>query len=308
MTEVGEIQNELEAASAAVRERDLLVHRAAVLRREYEAARDRVTDRRADLLDAEDDVEALEKVSLTRIVAGLRGTRNADMDRERAEAEAARLRFAEARAQREELKSELEAVTSRLSGLGDVDRRYEDVLAAKAAWLADRGGTEGQRIAVLAEERGRLLAERREIAEAAEAATTALQALHSFDVVLGRTERWLTYDTHFGSGLGASQAKRERLDKAAGFAAGVNRALARLSRELADVEGTETEIGSVPNLVSDVSMHSQIRAAKAEIPHLVEDVTRHQTTLNDRLGGVDARLRTIDEERAGLLGASGAGA
>jgi hypothetical protein len=313
MTTSEEIQARLQAASAAVREWDLLTARRASLKREYEAVRELATDRRARLLDEQADVEGLESFSLARIVAGLRGSRDADLDRERAEVEAARLRLAETQAQRDALKTEVEAVSSRLARLGDVDREYRDAVEAKETWLAAQGGVKGRRIAALAEDRGRLLAERRELAEAVEAATTAGQALRAFDALLGRAERWSIYDTYFGGGLIASEIKLEKLDHAAGFAAGANRALARLSEELADVgDGTVSELSVddstrffdmwSDNVFADLSVQARIEEAKRDIARISKAVSGHRSRLDERLRDLDDRLQRVEKESSELLG------
>ncbi len=103
-----DIQANLESASAALRERDLIKGQIQSLQQEHQAAQEELGRRRAELDDETRDVGKLESFSLTRIVAGLRGSRATDLEREQAEAQAADLRVAEAQARCDALIQEWE--------------------------------------------------------------------------------------------------------------------------------------------------------------------------------------------------------
>ena len=88
--------NELRERIAALRNDTAVLED---LRRQEEVCRREAEERSAQWSREQRDVDRLEKVSLSSIWASLRGSRDGDMDRERAEAWAARLRYQEAERQ-----------------------------------------------------------------------------------------------------------------------------------------------------------------------------------------------------------------
>ena len=79
------VQDELEAALAAVAEHERLRERLGRAREAEEAARVAAVRARQELVIEEADVRRLESYSPTRIWASLRGNRDAELDREKAE-------------------------------------------------------------------------------------------------------------------------------------------------------------------------------------------------------------------------------
>ena len=94
----GRIQQELEAALQAVAEHERVRGRLARARQEEEVAQAATVRARQDLATEETGVRRLESYSPTRIWAALRGSRDADLDREQAERQAAEYAVARAKA------------------------------------------------------------------------------------------------------------------------------------------------------------------------------------------------------------------
>ncbi len=98
---------------------------------------------RETLATEETDVRKLESYSPTRIWAALRGSRDADLDREQAEKQAAEYAVARAEAWLRDANDEVERSEAELAALGDVAGRRERALAAKEEWLKSTGGEAG---------------------------------------------------------------------------------------------------------------------------------------------------------------------
>jgi hypothetical protein len=307
-----DIQATLESASAAVRERDLIKGQIGSLEQEHRTAQEELARRRALLDDETRDVGKLENFSLTRIVAGMRGSRATDLEREQAEAQAAELRVAEAQARCDALTQQWESLAARGNALGDVDARFRESQVAKERWLASQGGPGAQRLTGLAEERGRLLAEHRELGEADRAAAEAAQALQELSRILDNAAGWSTYDTFFGGGMVSSLVKQDKLGEASAAAARANQLLARLSRELADVGGGTVdalEVGDLTrfldvwfdNIFTDVSVGNRIDEAKARTAHSLNAIAGQHRQIAERRADVDRRLAHVDQLRTDLL-------
>jgi len=152
----------------------------------------------------ERDVRRLDGLSLTRILLSLRGAREDRLARERAEADAARYRAVEAQARLDALTREHDAARAELARLSSAQETYDAVLDEKARSLTGSEDPRGRRLVALAQERGRLSEEARAVAEASEAARTALDALARLNRTLGSASAWSTYDTLADASLRAA--------------------------------------------------------------------------------------------------------
>jgi hypothetical protein len=230
-----DIEQRLAAAAQALREREVTSQRCSDLG----ARQDELEAELAALQDQysaeQKDVERLEGMSLSRVLASLGGSRDERLSRERAEADAARYRVAEAQARLEVIRREHETAQERLDELAPAPAAYAATLDEKERYLSAFGDPRGGSLLRLAEERGRLSAELKETNEANRAAAAALEALSQVQDRLGSASSWSTYDTWFGGGAIASTIKHDRMDEAAHAAATADQRLAVLRTELADV-------------------------------------------------------------------------
>jgi hypothetical protein len=309
-----DIEQRLAAATERLHDFETTSARLDELAARQRQQRDRVAELRAAHAIEERDVERLETMSLTRIIAALRGSRDDRVARERAEADAARYRVAEAESQLATLDLEAERGRAQLDQLGPAAQAYQAVLADKERQLAGAGDPRGVQLLALAEERGRLTAQAREVAEAAEAARTALAALDRLGQKLGSASSWSTYDTFFGGGMLSSAVKHVRLDEAAELARRADRCLAVLRAELADVAGPASTGLSVrvdgltrfvdvwfDNIFTDFAVRQRIVDARDNVAACTDRVHGLLAELGRRADAAARRLDGIAAERAALL-------
>ena len=204
------VQDELEAALAAVAEHERLRERLGRAREAEEAARVAAVRARQELVIEEADVRRLESYSPTRIWASLRGNRDAELDREKAEHQAAEYAVARAEAWLLSAHREAERVGAELAALGDVTGRRARALAAKAEWLSSFDGEARTELTRLAEE---LASTRAAVTEVREATVAA----------------------ELGGGMFGDMMKYQRMDEAQRLLHDADEALRHLSVELADV-------------------------------------------------------------------------
>jgi hypothetical protein len=120
--------------------------------------------------------------------------------------------------------------------LADAQQQLDAALAEKEHYLRGREDPVGRQVLQLAQQRGAVLDEQREVREALAAAEEAAGALAVTGQALTSAAGWSAYDTFFGGGLISSAVKHSRLDEAAYAATEADRRLAVLRSELADVE------------------------------------------------------------------------
>ena len=110
----------------AQREEDLAV--LVRLEQQEEACRRQVEECHARWEQEQKDVDRLERVSFAALLSALRGSKDEDMDREQAEAYAARMRLQEAERQLAGIQEEILDRRRRIEETADCRRAYEQVL------------------------------------------------------------------------------------------------------------------------------------------------------------------------------------
>ena len=305
-----QVQDELEAALEADAEQRRLTARRDRARAEVDAAARALAAAREKHRLESQDVARLESFSPTRIWAGLRGSRDADLAREQAEEQAAAYDVSRAQARVHAADAELAAVEGSLATLGDVPARRERALAAKERLLTGAGGADGEELASIATELGSVRSQLTEVREALEAAVVAADRLAHAATMLGKAKDWSTYDTFFDGGVFGDMMKYDRVDQAAALMREADRALRRLSTELADVGmgpvGGVEVTGMVrafdvwfDNIFSDWSVRNRITEAARRTDDAAAAVHRVRGRLTARaeaLAGSEARLHARREE------------
>jgi hypothetical protein len=304
-----DIETRLAALAGLIREAELLRSRRAELDGSLAQQEAALTELRQRWAGEVRDVERLESLSLSRVVAALRGAHAEELSRERAEADAARYRVAEGESRLGAIRAERAAVEARLSALADLPARIAAAIDDKERLLRGTGGPQLARLLALAEERGRVEAELRELHEAGGAADAALGALgelrRQLDLASGRQRA----DNLLGGAL--TVGRPGWLDGVGWAAAQVDRCLAVLHTELGDV-GLARPLGNVPrpiarpdgfqavffsNMIIRDQLNRAIRDADASAQLVAEvrrDVTQRSQAARDR-------WNTLQRERQHLL-------
>lgn len=309
-----DIEQRLAAAAQANREYELCGRRCADLRaRRHEIAAE-VAAAREQYADEQQDVERLEGMSLTRVLAALHHSRDDALARERAEADAARYRAADAQARMAAVQSELDAADARREQLSGAPQAYADSLAGRERQLTQTADPRGAQLLRLAGDRGMLTAEVQEMQAADLAAQQAAQALAEVQDRLGSASGWSTYDMVFGGGLVGNAIKHDRMDQAAAAAAEADRRLAALRTDLAELAQSEPTAPRLQlsaglrfadlffnNIFTDIAVARQIRDGQDNVARTVQLVTDLRQQLAGQVRDLQDRLAKIDRQRTELL-------
>ena len=307
------VQAELEAAAQAVAEHARLSVRVAAAEVEVTDAEAQVGAARARLADATADVQQLESFSPARIWAGLRGSRESDLDRERAEQQQGEYAVAVAELRRERARDALASLRSSYDALGEVQPRLHAALAAKEAWVRETGAPQAEELGQVASDLGAVRSTGIELGEALGAADAALDALGQADALLSSARGWSTADTFFDGGLLTDMVKYDRMDQAQALMRRADDALSDLGVELADV-GMEP-VGGVEvtelvrafdvwfdNIFSDWAVRERIGEAAARVAEARGAVGEVRRRLVDRLLQAESREAELVARREELLG------
>jgi hypothetical protein len=309
-----DIEQHLVTAARTLRECEVTALRCGELVARMDELTRQLAERRAVSANEQRDVERLEGLSLTRLVASLRGARHDSLARERAEAAAAGYQVSEVTARLKATRSEHAAARAHLDRLAEAPARYAAALDEWERHLRDSGDPRSARLGELATERGQLTGELHELTEAVAAARRADSALVLVEEKLGSASDWSTFDTFLRGGAIVSSMKHSRLDEAAQLAAQADQRLAVLRTELADVSGKPPSAphlaisGSTrfvdiwfDNIFTDIAVGERIKAAQHSVAESRRRVGDVQARLQQRMAGARRRLDEIDAERRALL-------
>lgn len=294
-----------ERGLAELRERDL-TGRIAEARVELARLRDEHRHEAAD-------VERLEGVSFGRVIAAVQGARRYRLAREQLEAEAAALRVRDAESRLGVLERDLTLVEERLRGLAGVEEAYAAVLDDKEDYLRRLNDPRWWQVLELAQEKGRLRGELREVIDAAQAAQTAHEALRVVGEHLIKASRMSRWDLLGRRGM-TSASKVEHMDNAADAAAAADRCLAVLQDELAEhCDGgpvaPQLELSRstrfldvwFDNLFTDIATGDRIRQASDNVYECGSRVVELAGRLRQRATEIQERLAAIEVERQEVL-------
>ena len=194
----------------------------------------RVRELEAVKLDEQDDVDRLEGRSLAAFFYNVIGKIDEQLNKERQEAYAARVKYDAAARELENVESDLRRCETELGALNGCEREYEAALREKAAAVKAAGGKYAEEILKLEERSAFLEGQRRELREAISAGNSARSSAESVLSSLNRAKDWGTWDL-LGGGLLADMAKHSHLDEAQGAIERLQSQLRRFKTELADV-------------------------------------------------------------------------
>ena len=310
-----EIEQRLAAAAQAAHEHALCEQQHAHLSARERAAAADLDAARQQYAGEEKDVERLEHLSLTRVLAVLHGSRQDVLAREKAEAEAARYRVAQAQQRLDAARAELSSMEERQARLAGAPQAYADALAAKEQYLTHSADPRGARLLALAEERGQLTAELGELHRASDDAGAAAQALAEVQDRLGTAASWSTFDTYFDHGVVANAVKHDRIDQAAQAARSSRSAAGGAplptwpNSAVTEPTAPRLEISAgfrfadifFNNVFTDLTVGRQIRDAQDNVERSVQQVRALRDRLRDQIGTVTGRLDAMDAERRQLL-------
>ena len=254
------------------------------------------------------DVEDLGRLSFASIAAKLSGRGEERLEREEAEACAARMKYDAAERQLAEIRQEIAGCEAELPADQGCEARFRQVLEEKREALKLGNSAAAERIIALEERLAELQSRLRELEEARSAGEDVRRRLDQVLASLGSAENWGTWDV-IGGGLLTDMMKYSRLDEAQHSMEQMQSALRRYRRELADVAAlhigdfrpdgfTWTLDVLFDNIFFDWSVLEQISNSRDRVEDLRRQVGRTQGQLNLEFNQVcrerDAVCRELD--------------
>src|SRR5215469_13373711 len=132
-----DIEQRLAAAAQAVRELEVTRRRCTDLQSRQDRLGNELAVLQAQYQIEQKDVDRLEHMSLVRVLVALKGSRDEALAREHAEADAARMRLADAQARLEAVRAECQTAQEQLDHLASAPDDYTGLLAEKERHLTE---------------------------------------------------------------------------------------------------------------------------------------------------------------------------
>jgi hypothetical protein len=183
----------------------------------------------------ENDVTKLEKLSLTGLFATILGNKEQKIKKERQEFLAAKLKYDTNQELIVELAKDINTAQEEMKLYDHIGVNYEVLLQRKEEVLISQQGKPAQELLLIAEEKGMLAAEEKELREAEAAAQAVVCSLNELMGTLKSAEEW-GYVDMIGGGMITTYIKHSKIDKAKSQIITVQNKLHRLQRELKDLK------------------------------------------------------------------------
>jgi len=265
----------------------------------------------ANLKKEDADVRKLEGLSLTGLFHTILGSKDEQLDKERQEYLAAKLKYDECNYSVTTLESEVDNLKIQIASLGDIESQYKSILARKEKLISEARNDKAKTLLDLSEELADAESDVRELQEAIDAGNAVLNGLESVIASLKSAKNWGTWDM-IGGGLIATAVKHSRIDDARASAHQVQQLLRRFQQELADV-GSRSEIaidiGSfatfadyfLDGLIVDWVVQSRIGRSLDSATHVADQVRNTVRTLQKNLTEVQEKANKTIQKRNVLI-------
>ncbi|WP_346897369.1 hypothetical protein [Clostridium sp. UBA7503] len=263
------------------------------------------------LKDEDKDVKKLESLSITNIFYSILGSKEQQLDKERQEFLAAKLKYDECCHSVLMLEKDLESYKVSFNNLLDAEAEYEAVLKKKEAFILGLNNENSKKLLEIMDKIPSIEAQKKELQEAIAAGDAARNELQFVVDSLKSADGWGTWDI-LGGGLLATAAKHSEIDKAKEYAQNTKIALMKFQNELADVDlamDIDINIGSFETfadyffdgLISDWIVQSKISDSLKSVCNVVYNVEDIIKSLKVKLNTVENELSSIKENVKSLI-------
>ena len=257
------------------------------------------------------DVERLEGLSLEALFYQILGSKDEQLDKERQEELAAKLKYDQCGHSVAALNEELSGLNARMDEFGDLDAEYESVVRQKETLLRTQDTAETRRLIALAEKAGALQVSVKELGEAVVAGELVRASLEQVLDSLRSARNWGTWDM-LGGGFISTHIKHSRIDDARDHVHQAQVHAARFERELADVRldadlsiqfSSFTKFADYffDNLITDWIVNSRIEESRSSAITAQAKVDLVLAQLHQRLNDAKRDLSAAVSERRRIV-------
>jgi hypothetical protein len=290
------------------------------LQKKLSSAQESLIDRRSKLsqlgaiLEREiKDVRRLEGLSLTGLFYTILGSKDQQLEKERQEYLAAKLKYDECGQAASAIESEMSFIELRIRSLGNLEARYAALMAEKEELIATTDNPVLKKCIDLSEQVADLQSNIKEMNEAISAGEAVIEGLGNVIKSLNSAESWGTWDM-LGGGMIVTAIKHSRIDDARSWISHVQHSLRHFQRELTDVNIrrggiSEIDMGGFETfsdyffdcLITDWVVQGKIKDSLRNAEQMLERIQNIVIEMQAKLEGLQERVGAVMDEKCKLI-------
>ncbi|WP_040205847.1 hypothetical protein [Neobacillus jeddahensis] len=248
----------------------------------------------------QEDVEKLERISLTNLFATLSGKKDEKLSKEKQEMVTAQHKLEEASKTKIEIDSAMRELQTKLVNLEKVEDKLQQLLLQKEELITSSGSPFAETIFGWSEQEGALKASLIELDEAILAGERAERALVNAIESLENAEDWGTWDI-FGGGAISGALKHQHIDEAEDYLHQAQTSMRHFHKELLDVQEQESFEVNISGMLTFADFFFDGFIAdymvQGKINQSLEQTNSHLNQVNDIL----LKLKAQSEEKKQAL-------
>lgn len=257
------------------------------------------------------DVEKLEALSLTGLFYSILRSKEEQLDKERQEYLAAKLKYDESCNSIKYIEEEISSYEEELRKYSGLDEEYKNLLKEKQYLILNKSDENSRKLADKLDRVTDLELNAKEIKEAINAGNIAMKAFKQLKDTLESARGWGQWDM-FGGGFLATAAKHSRIDDAKRQVNEVQRLIRIFNKELLDVNistDIKINIGSFDTfadyffdgLISDWIVQSKINDSLNNVYNVSRNLNKTLSTLTKDLHDLNLKLEGLQKEIHNLI-------
>ena len=249
------------------------------------------------------DVENLESLSLTGLFYSILGSKEEQLDKERQEYLAAKLKYDECLNSISDIETEIINYKEELRNYVDLDKEYKKLLKEKQELILGKNDEKSQMLIANLDKATDLELDIKEVKEAKNAGNNLHSALSKLIETLESAKSWGTWDV-LGGGIIATAAKHSKIDEAKEQVYNVQSLIRAFEKELSDIEmSTDIDINIssfdafidyfFDGLISDWIVQSKINDSLDRVINLDRKVEKLINLLINDIYKLENKLETV---------------
>lgn len=286
-----------------------------VLQKQIKETKQKITAHEKALEQIRKQLEKDENFSFLSFVRNLTGKKQQILEERLTKAMTEELKLVEAQLMLEDLQDDLVSTVHLLNATTKVELQAKLTMVEmkKRSWLQEHAPSYVEQLTAIDEEQEYLTTLKRELEEAIEAATIAINELQHVLTHLQKAKDYSIWDTFLGGGLIATHLKHEEMKSSELLLHKAQRSLQTFQNELADIENMRNETFRIDvdrfvkmadyfldDIFSEWSIHSKIKTKIAEIHRLLDDLYNTEMYLNQKLDNTSQRLEELQQNEENI--------
>lgn len=301
----------LQQVQEKVFEKKRLEAKLSVLRSQNRSLELRVAELKRELESQQEDVLRLERVSLAAIFYGLIGKKDERLDKEKAEAYGAKLKYDTAALEQKQVCSQIQDMEEQLRELAGIENQYTQLLQEKTQQIRNSGTPQAEELLELERRITEKQSQKKEISEAIFAGNQAMNTVNQILSNLNDAEGWGIWDLA-GGGLVSDLVKHSCLDEAQEKVQKLQDELVRFGTELADVaidRQLQVRIDGFlrfadyffDGLFADWAVLDHINESQGEVTKVQSQIRQLLSNLTSMLNGKNDEIAALEQEKEKMI-------